>query len=39
MKKSAVLPLRFFFHHQLGCFAFVTQNDSQDRFVRFAKRS
>jgi len=47
---SAVFPSRFIFHHQLGCFAFarndgcgcfafVTQNDSQDRFVCFAKRS
>jgi len=38
-KESAVLTLRFFFYHQLGCFAFVTQNDSPDRFVRFAKRA
>jgi len=31
--------LHFTNNHQLGCFAFVTQNDSQDRFVRFAERS
>ena len=32
-------PLHMNGNHQLDCFALIAQNDSQDRFVRFANRS